>query len=353
MRQSLVRYVTVLLTFLARVLGVTRQKHAPQEPGVTTTAVADHHAARSEEWRAELAGAFGQLRAEVWDGPAARIRDARLLDGWMTATSLGRVGAFRVAGTPQIVRRTSRSIASAPADALKVCIQQTGRAVVHQDGVEVELRPGELALYDTGRPYDLRLEGNWTCWVMTIPRDALNMPGNVVKAAMTHSFRADIGPGAVLAHLIDSSLPSQAVDRVSGADQLGEAGVLLMASLLRSAGDAEPPADDILRTHVLAHLGAHLGDPDLSHASVAAAHGMSPRSLHRLFQDEPHTVSETIRAMRLDTIRAELVDPMSSRRSTMAIASRWGFQDPAHFTRAFRARFGATPAALRRESAAR
>ena len=271
----------------------------------------------------------------------------------MTATSLGRVGAFRVAGTPQIVRRTTSSIAIAPADPLKVCIQQTGRAVVHQGDVEVELRPGELALYDTGRPYDLRLEGNWTCWVMTIPRDALNMPGNVVKAAMTRSFRADTGPGAVLAHLIDSSLPPRAVDMGSGADQLGEAGVLLMASLLRIAGDADPPADDVLRTQVLAHLGAHLGDPDLSHASVAAAHGMSPRSLHRLFQDEPHTVSETIRAMRLDTIRAELVDPMSSRRSTMAIASRWGFQDPAHFTRAFRARFGATPAALRREAAAR
>jgi AraC-like DNA-binding protein len=289
----------------------------------------------------------------VYDGASLRVEGEDRLDGRMRATSLGRVGAFRVAGTPQIVRRTTSAIVDAPADPLKVCIQQTGRAVVHQGDVEVEIRPGELALYDTGRPYDLRLEGNWTCWVMTIPRDALSVPGNIVKAAMAHTFRADAGPGAVLAHLLDSSLAPQAAGTESGAEQLGEAGVLLMASLLRSAGDADTPAEDVLRTRVLAHVGAHLGDPDLSHASVAAAHGMSPRSLHRLFENEPHTVSETIRAMRLDTIRAELVDPMSARRSTMAIASRWGYQDPAHFTRSFRARFGATPAALRRESAAR
>jgi AraC-like DNA-binding protein len=350
MRHSLVRSVTVLLTFCARTFGVTRQK---QHRGVTTTALVADHAARSEEWRAELAAAFGRLRPEVSDDPQAGPLPRTVLDGRMTAATLGRVGAFRVAGTPQIVRRTSTSITEAPADPLKVCIQQTGRAVVHQGDVEVVIRPGELALYDTGRPYDLRLEGNWVCVVMTIPRDALTMPASLVSAAMTHSFCADSGPGAVLTHLLDSALEDFSSGADDGACQLGEAGVLLMASLVRSAGLAAAPAEDALRTRVLTYLSAQLADPGLSHASVAAAHGMSARSLHRLFEREPHTVTEAIRAMRLDRIRTELVDPVSARRSTMAIAARWGFQDPAHFTRAFRSRFGVTPAALRREAIGR
>jgi hypothetical protein len=57
-----------------------------------------------------------------------------------------------VAGSPQIVRRTAASLTAAPADPLKVCIQQTGRAVIHQGDREVVIGPGELALYDTGRP---------------------------------------------------------------------------------------------------------------------------------------------------------------------------------------------------------
>lgn len=46
----------------------------------------------------------------------------------------------------------------------------------------------------------------------------------------------------------------------------------------------------------------------------------------------------------------ELVEPASLHRSKMAIATRWGYGDPAHFTRSFRARFGVTPAALRRRA---
>lgn len=300
---------------------------------------------RSEEWRAELSAAFGRLRAEHLDGPARSDQ----LDGRLRTRSLGRVGAFLVAGTPQIVRRTPTAIHDAPADPLKVCIQRTGRAIVHQGDVEVEIRPGQLALYDTGRPYELRLDGDWACSVMTIPRQALGLPGRMVTAGMAHAFPAASGPGAIIAHLLDDSTVPQS----PGTDQLGEAGVLLMASLLRSTAAPTTAPGDLARARILAYLSTHLGDPELSHASVAAAHGMSPRSLHRLFQGEPQTVTEIIRTRRLDTINSELVAPAFARRSTMAIAASWGFSDQAHFTRSFRARFGVTPGAVRRVSTTR
>jgi len=323
-----------------------RQWH--DRPGEITTTTVGHPSSRADEWREQLSSAFGHLRPERIQGPDhGRPSDA--LDGAVRARALGRAGAFVVRGTPQVVRRTRAAIAEAPADPLKLCIQRTGRAVVHQGDVEVAINPGEMALYDTGRPYDLRLEGGWTCWVMTLPRDALGLPARTVSAGMTRAFSADAGPGAVLAHLVSSTVET-AEDLLSGPDQLGEAGFQLMSSLLRSPGAAPVESADVLRAEVLTYVQAHLHDADLCHARVAAAHGLSPRSLHRLFEGEAHSVVETIRSLRLEGVRAELLDPLSSTRSTMAIARHWGYHDQAHFSRAFRTRFGVTPTTLRREA---
>ena len=104
------------------------------------------------------------------------------------------------------------------------------------------------------------------------------------------------------------------------------------------------------RELVLDYVRSHLRDPDLCHASVAAAHHMSPRSLNRLFEGEVRSVTETIRSLRLDAIRAELLDPRWRRNPVIVVASRWGFREQAHFTRAFKAEFGNTPAAMRRRA---
>jgi AraC-binding-like domain len=52
---------------------------------------------------------------------------------------------------------------------VKVCVPLHGRATVHQDDREIVLLPGQLGLYDIGRPYELRLEGSWSCAVLAPP----------------------------------------------------------------------------------------------------------------------------------------------------------------------------------------
>ena len=46
-------------------------------------------------------------------------------------------------------------------------------------------------------------------------------------------------------------------------------------------------------------------------------------------------------------IRDSLCDPALAARSISEIAVAWGFNDAAHFSRAFRARFGRSPRELR------
>ncbi|WP_133871710.1 helix-turn-helix transcriptional regulator [Paractinoplanes brasiliensis] len=77
---------------------------------------------------------------------------------------------------------------------------------------------------------------------------------------------------------------------------------------------------------------------------------MAPRTLHRLFEHEPHTVTEYIRLQRLEAAHRDLVDPMLSHLSIARVAAHWQFGSQAHFTRAFQARFGAAPSTVRTTS---
>lgn len=335
-----------VLTVRARILGSQRHggggTETNQQPDDTRTAAPDQLVA-GEQWRGRLGAAFGQLEAERYDGP---VRPGYQLAGRLAGNLLGRAGVFEVAGTPQIVRRTREAISAAPADPLKLCIQQAGRAVVHQGATEIVISPGELAVYDTGRPYAIRLDGDWQCAVMTVPRDSLGLSPAAMAAAMGHTMPVS-GLGGVLAHWLTTCLESAGPATVAG-ERLGEAGVQLVASLL--CGPDESPAEDLQRERIRQFLRTSLSDPDLCPAVVAAAHNISERTLHRLFEREPMTVAETIRTLRLEATYADLVNPRLRRTGVMAIAARWGYRDQAHFTRTFRARYGATPAKLRRDN---
>jgi AraC-like DNA-binding protein len=113
-------------------------------------------------------------------------------------------------------------------------------------------------------------------------------------------------------------------------------------------GDDQADPGEALRARIIAYVETHAADPGLGHDAVAAAHGLSPRSLHRLFESEPLSAMAHLREFRLLRIRDALLDPALAGHSTASIAGRWGYPDPSHFARTFRSRFGTTPGALRK-----
>jgi AraC-like DNA-binding protein len=335
-----------MLTFQAKVLVCGRQPRRSGRKRVQIMSIATVRTAgpaRAERWRDELGSAFNRLAPEGLGG--------HLPDGRMAGTGLGQLATFEVAGTPQVVRRTTGAVRQAPTDRLKICLQVRGRATVHQDGAEAVVEPGQMVLYDTSRPYDLRLEGAWVCAVLAFPEVAVGLPRGAVRDALMRTVSLVSGPGAVLAGFVSSAVAQRESIAGGAAERLGEAGLHLVAGALVAGAPSEGRPTvanaDALRLRVLAHVRGHLGDPELGHASVAAAHHISPRTLTRLFEDQPYTVTDYIRARRLQAVKADLANPMLARVSIAAIAARWGFGDQAHFTRAFRAEFGTTPSAAR------
>jgi AraC family transcriptional regulator, positive regulator of tynA and feaB len=100
------------------------------------------------------------------------------------------------------------------------------------------------------------------------------------------------------------------------------------------------------------YILAHLDRGDLSPRDIAAANGISVRQLHRLFSGTGTTVSEWVRRLRLARCAADLRRPADAAAAGItAIAFRWGFNDSAHFSKAFRAEFGQSPRAYRAQHA--
>ncbi|KRE46107.1 hypothetical protein ASG92_11855 [Arthrobacter sp. Soil736] len=87
---------------------------------------------------------------------------------------------------------------------------------------------------------------------------------------------------------------------------------------------------------------------DITALSIAAAHGMSVRGVYRVFEEAGETVGAFVRARRLARARRDLAAGASS---IADIAVRWGFSDPSHFARAFRAEYGCAPRDYRTSAA--
>jgi transcriptional regulator GlxA family with amidase domain len=97
-----------------------------------------------------------------------------------------------------------------------------------------------------------------------------------------------------------------------------------------------------------AYIAEDLAEPDLSAAQLARSYFLSTRHLHRLFAEANWTVGRRIRAQRLERCCRDLSSAATDV-PVAVIARRWGFADPASFSRAFRASFGTTPTRYRAE----
>ncbi|MGR6318522.1 helix-turn-helix domain-containing protein [Micromonospora soli] len=254
--------------------------------------------------------------------------------------------------------RTRKLIQRSDADYYLLALTLAGTGIADQDGQRGVCRPGDFTFYDCARPQELSHHGDdhgrepASSIVALIPYDALPLPHRRLAPLFAGRMSGNEGIGALLAdYLIRlTSHPEQyhAVD----AERLAATGLDLVSMLLGRhlmSEDAVPTEvrRRALLSQVRAHVRQHLGDATLSPQSIADAHHISVRSLHRLFEAEDTTVAAYIRDQRLERCRRDLADPALRDRPIQMIAGRWGFRDKAHFSRAFRAAYEQTPQAYR------
>jgi AraC-like DNA-binding protein len=97
----------------------------------------------------------------------------------------------------------------------------------------------------------------------------------------------------------------------------------------------------------LAFIDGRFSDPNLTPARAAASLGISVRYLERLLEASGKSFGRRLLERRLEAARRLLSDPSAKALRITDIALQTGFSDLSHFSRRFRERFGASPAALR------
>ena len=281
--------------------------------------------------------------------------------GEFHASGLGAMQVVVMDIMPITVHRTGKHIAQADPDLLKAfLVCGGGTSVVAQGGRQAELRPGELAFYDTRRPYMVSCGSDAArpTRVMTFmfPPSLLPLSPSGISELTATRIPATSGLGELtsqfllqLARNVDHYTPAEAA-RLS-ACALEVLATRLARELEVRDWDTPQARRHAMLTTVQGFIQQNLGDPGLSPAAMAAAHHMSLRSLHQLFHDEGLTVAGWIRARRMERCRRDLSDPAMESRPVAAIAARWGFSSAADFSRAFRAAHGMPPAEYRRSAA--
>jgi acetamidase/formamidase/AraC-like DNA-binding protein len=120
--------------------------------------------------------------------------------------------------------------------------------------------------------------------------------------------------------------------------------------LAPSTTDAGGTATQAATLHRLCQtIERRLDDPDLTPARVADAEGISERYLQKLFEGSGSSFTHYLRERRLQRTSAELSSAAQAHHSISEIAYRNGFNDSAHFSRAFRHRFGLSPREFRHQ----
>ena len=213
-------------------------------------------------------------------------------------------------------------------------------------GSEFDLRIGETAVNVTGRARRaLTINGS-------LPGPTLRTALRQTEQLTATTVRGDRGAGHLmigmirtLATDIDALAPESAAAVADSVSQILIAGLAALPAANRE------PVSQLTAYHreqIKALIRARLADPELNVAQIAQALRLSPSTLHRAWAGEPCSLSDFIWSQRLDAAHRMLCDPACAARTVSEIAFSWGFNDAAHFSRSFRARFGCSPKESRR-----
>jgi AraC-like DNA-binding protein len=278
------------------------------------------------------------------------------IEGDIRADALATLQLSTVTATPQVVRRTAAKIARASEDYFLVSIQTLGEGAIAQDGRTARLAPGDFALYDSTRPYELRFDRPFQQYVLRLPGPTLRTALRNTQLLTASTVSGQRGAGHLMIGMIRTLAADIGTLAPESAAAVAESVTqILIAGLSALPAARQRPVSQLTGYHreqIKACARSRLRDPALTVASIAAQLRVSPSTLHRAWAGEACSIAEWIWAQRLDGARRDLCDPSLGARSVSEIAFSWGFNDAAHFSRAFRSRFACAARELRAGKAA-
>lgn len=297
---------------------------------------------RFDAWRDAVNAAFVPL--------SVATAEPGRFNGSLICQSVGTTHISEVSGTASQVRRTSHEISANDPGLIKLGLQLRGYSVVAQDGREAALTPGDFAIYDTSRPYDLYFDDTFRMLVVMFPPEALQLNRRDIATLTASRVSGRQGLGSLTSTLLGAMGQLLRDGLVPGTVSVSDALLSLVSAVFAERIDPGSPQNSqrlVLLARVQAYISSHLGNPELTVTEVAAAHHISVRYLQKLFEEHGETASAWIRRKRLEKCRLDLLNPQLRSRPVSAVGMQWGFTDASSFSRAFKSAFGQAPAEYR------
>lgn len=265
---------------------------------------------------------------------AARATDYRVGDLFVS----------RILHNAQTLRRTPRHIAAGNSGTIAIQLWLAGNLGGAAGDGALEFDRDHVGILDMGRPFSALTTPTEAIWVV-VPRSRLtHVPTGVAAAVRLHRRSPR---GRVLASAV-SDLWSQLPDaRVADSARLADGFVEVLESVF-APGDFVP-SDAGLSPAIRQLIDERLDDLDLDADALRRIFHCSRSTLYRLFEEEGG-VARYLRGRRLQRCFDELTAPEVAGGTIAEVATRWGFENPSHFNRVFKGRFGVAPSLVVRRS---
>jgi AraC-like DNA-binding protein len=267
-------------------------------------------------------------------------------------------GVAIMSGTLDGVRQGGTRFGGAAGDDVFFGVNLTGESTARQRGRELALRSGDAGFFMGAesdvcitRPTPVRFVGLRLPLTRLAPLVA--NPGDAGMRVVPREAR----PLQLLTRYLQALDMGASIDSL----ELGRTVAQHICDLIALSIGAHRDATTLLRQRgvraarlraIKADIAAHANDFELKVSAVALRHGVTPRYIQKLFEDDGVTFSEYVLGRRLDEAHLSLADPQLADQSISAIAFDAGFSDLSYFNRTYRRRFGTTPTETRMQAAA-
>jgi AraC-like DNA-binding protein len=308
----------------------------------STRGVAPHR--RIDFWNEQVSGAITALQVQPARGGEFEAR--------LNTTEFAGIKFVQVACSPIRVMHTPERARRAVEPVYLIQLQRDGRCIHRGLNTELQLEPGDFCLCDSTLPYEQILGSYHDVLIMRLPQAALRRRLPTPEIFLNRPMSGNAGTSSLVSRFINLFWEQcgRGIETVSGEKIVDSMCDLLAAAFLDSERSllAGSTVQAMWRLRICRYIDQNLADPELAPAGIAAHFRVSPRYIHKLFENQDEPVSRYIMRRRLEATHRSLTDVGQCTKTVSAIAYEWGFSNTTHFARVFRERYGTAPSALRR-----
>jgi len=269
----------------------------------------------------------------------------------MSVANLGGMTVVRQQGTPHRCFADKGNIECASQRNFHLLLNATSEWTMDHMGRQL-LGPGDILLSDSAIPFSIGIDTDFDFVNVVLPeawiRQWVPAPAMLVGRRISGNDGWGRALSAFLQGLAPVGLEGYPLPMSFIADHIGS--LLALVAQANSTAPSKPPKrDEALLERIRDCMYQQASQADLTAADVAAAVGVSVRSLHRSFARFSTTFGDTLVGMRCAQAVRMLESPIFRRLTIAEIGRRAGFVDPSHFARVMHARTGRTPTLIRRQ----